>query len=242
MSHLEYEVKKGDSLWKLAGNYLKDQLPLLGLDHEWIVAHPAVGSGWRTKISLYNPHYEPQVVTLRCHSDVVGSADYLVNIQPFAHQEIDIAGSLWGISEAAVNEAWLSLHAEVDFAGFMSYEYGADSSASLPFLPIHNPVSRNLPQIASDSYWWTGLVFINCAETDQEIKLTAYAANGDKLEEVKLNLGPEQKLCDAVGAFFSPETIAQRVSSLSLEQAENVSAVAIFGTMFGANRISAVYW
>ena len=230
------------AILRSAGNYLKDQLPLLGLDHEWIVAHPAVGSGWQTKIYIYNPHAERLVVALRCHSEVSGLEDYLVDIDPFARREINIDGSLWGISEAVVNEAWLSLQAKVDFAGFMTYEFGGDSSASLPFLPLHNQASRNLPQIASDNYWWTGLIFINYAEISQDIKLIAYAADGEKLEEVNLNLTPAQKLCDVVGAFFSPETIELGVSSLSLEQAENVSAVAIFGTMYGANRISALYW
>ncbi len=225
-----------------AGNYLKDQLPLLELAQEWLLPHPAVGSGWRTTLSLYNPTEKDLVVTLRCHSEVSGLADYIVNLAPFAHVELDLNGSLWGISEEEINLAWLSLHADSEFAGFMTYQFGGDSAASLPLLAMHSETSRHLPQIASDSYWWTGMIFINRAETEQKIKLTAYAVDGKELEEVILKLGSQAKYCDAVGALFSSETMAQGVGSLHLEQAENVSAMAILGTMYGASRISAICW
>ena len=225
-----------------AGNYLKDQLPLLELAQEWVLPHPAVGSGWRTTLSLYNPTDKGLAVTLRCHAEIPELTDYVVNLAPFSHVELDLNGSLWGISEEDTNKAWLSLHAESKFAGFMTYQFGGDSAASLPLLGMQSEASRHLPQIASDSYWWTGMIFINRSTTEQHLKLTAYAVDGKKLEEVALKLDSQEKFCDTVGALFSPETMAQGVGSLHLEQAENISAMAIFGTMYGASRISALYW
>ena len=225
-----------------AGDYLKDQLPLLELAQEWVLPHPAVGSGWRTTLALYNPTDKDLAVTLSCHAEIPGLADYIVNLAPFTHLELDLNGSLWGISEEAINKAWLSLHAEAGFAGFMTYRFGGDSAASLPLLATRSEASRHLPQIASDSYWWTGMIFINRAGIEQNVKLTAYDVDGNKLEEVALKLDSREKFCDAVGALFSSETMAQGVGSLHLEQAENVSAMAIFGTMYGASRISAFCW
>ncbi len=226
-----------------AGNYLKDQLPLLSLAQEWLLPHPAVGSGWQTTLSLYNPTGKDMSVSIRCHGDEIPEPlEYLVSLAPFAHETLDINGSLWGISEEDVNNSWLSLQAEGEFAGFMSYQFGSDSSASIPLQSMHSEASRNLPQIASNSYWWTGMVFVNRAVTDQVIELTAYDIDGNKLEKVELKLTPQQKYCDNVTALFSPETIAQGVGSLHLEQAGQVSAMAIFGTMYGATRISAFYW
>ena len=225
------------------GNSLKDQLPLLGLAKEWLLPHPAVGSGWRTSLSLYNPTDKDITVSIQCHGDKIsGFKEYLLTLGPFVHETLDINGSLWGISEEDVNNSWLSLHAAGEFAGFLSYQFGSDSSASIPLLPMHSEASRNLPQIASDSYWWTGVVFVNRAETDQVIALTAYDVTGKMLEEVKLNLDPQQKYCENITSLFSSETIAQGVGSLRLEQADQVSAMAIFGTMYGASRISAFYW
>ncbi len=223
------------------GKTLKDQLPLLALAQTWLVPHIAVGDGWQTRISLYNPSDKAVVVTMACHCDTPGIDNYRQTILPFTHTEINLSGSFWGISEAEINGAWLTLSAENEFAGFISYEFGSDAIASLPLLPMQTAATRNLPHLAHDIEWWTGVVLLNRIEEVQPVKLTAYAEGGEILESVDLELSPLQKYSDAVGALFTSETMA-KISSLQLDQAGNVSAIAVFGTLIGGNRISAFCW
>jgi hypothetical protein len=225
------------------GDYIKDELPLLNVARTWVLAHPAVGyGGWRTGITLYNPSPRPLRVALCCHAGVDGLNDYIVEIAGFARKVIDLDGTLWGISEPEINAAWITLKGDADFAGFATYGFGTDASASLPLSPSSSAAHRVLPQIADNYYWWTGLIFVNRADKGQEIKLTAYAADGEKLEVSRLTLVAEEKFCDVVGSLFSKETMARGVASLTMEGGENISAVAILGTMAGANRISAISW
>lgn len=223
------------------GKTLKDQLPLLGLAKTWLVPHIAAGDGWQTRVSLYNPTAQDMEVTLSCHSGMPGLADYRRVISPFAHAEINLTGDLWGISEAELNGAWLTLAAENKFAGFISYEFGSDAVASLPLLATQTSATRNLPHLAHDVEWWTGVVLLNRSEALQPVKLTAHSEEGEVLESVDLELSPFQKYSDVVGALFTPATMA-KISSLELGQAGNVSAIAVFGTLTGGNRISAFCW
>jgi len=223
------------------GKNLVDQLPLLGLAREWLIPHMAVGNGWQTRISLYNPVGEEIDVTLTCHSETLAGVDYLLKIAPFAHVEVILDGSLWGISEEEINGAWLSVAAESEFAGFFSYQYQDDAVASLPLLALQNEASRDLPHLANDVDWWTGVVLLNNSKDVQTIKLSAFAKDGERLEGVNLTLNPQQKYSNVVGALFSPVTMAG-MSSLHLDQGSRVSAIAVFGTLTGGNRISAFCW
>ncbi len=223
------------------GKKLKDQLPLLALAREWLVPHIAVGDGWQTKISLYNPGDREIDVSLVCRSETLAGVDYLHKIQPFAHVEIILDGTLWGISEEEINGAWLSLSAESEFAGIMSFQYGDDAVASLPLLAMQSGASRDLPHLANDVDWWTGVVLLNRAKEAQNIQLTAYAKDGARLEGVSLTLTPQQKYSNVVGALFSTETMV-RMSSLRLDRGNQVSAIAVFGTLTGGNRVSAFCW
>ncbi len=226
---------------RIAGKKLKDQLPLLSLDQTWLVPHMAIGAGWQTRISLYNPNEEALVVAMACHSETPGIEEHSMLIPPFAHVEIDLSGDLWGITEAEANGAWVTLSSETEFAGFISYEFGSDAVASLPLLAMQTLASRKLPHLAHDAEWWTGVVLLNRVEDIQHIKLTAFAEGGEILEDVALELSPLQKYSDVVGALFTPETMA-KISSLQLDQGRNVSAIAVFGTLTGGNRISAFCW
>jgi len=223
------------------GKTLKDQLPLLSLNQTWLLPHMAIGDGWQTRISLYNPNEEALVVAMACHCEIPGVEEYSLVIPPFAHVETDLTGDLWGISEAEANGAWVTLAGETEFAGFISYKFGSDAVASLPLLAMQTSASRKLPHLAHDVEWWTGVVLLNRVEEVQLVKLTAFAEGGDILEAIELELGPLQKYSDGVGALFSPETMA-KISTLQLDQAGNVSAIAVFGTLIGGNRISAYCW
>ena len=223
------------------GNFLKDQLPLLGIASEWMVPHLAVSSGWQTKISLYNPNEVSIAVTLGCKCKGSESEESQVEIAPFAHQEIVVAGDLWGLSEDRIDGAWLNLKSEHEFAGYFNYRYGSDASASLPLLTPESDSLRCLPHMICDEYWWTGLVLVNQAAEVQKVFLTALAEDGSELERVELNISSKEKYCGLADALFTPQTRAE-ISSLRLEQASRIAAIAIYGTMSGANRISAFCW
>ena len=222
-------------------DFVKDQLPLLRLDAEWMLPHLAVANGWQTKISLYNPNEGTLVVRLACNCEESATEDYVVEVAPFAHQEIILDGGLWGVAEDQLNGAWLKLKSEHQFAGYMSYRYGSDSSASMPLLATQGEASRRLPHLVCDEYWWTGVVLVNQAEEEQEVILTALAEDGQELEKVVLNITAKEKYSGLADALFTPQTRAE-IRSLRLDQASKVAAICIYGTMSGASRISAFCW
>ncbi len=222
-------------------DFAKDQLPLLTLDREWLVPHLAVGYGWQTSVSLYNPNKTPLVVVLKCHCGAAEVQDYSVTLPPFAHQEIAVAGSLWGVDDDQLSQAWLELAADSDFTGLLSYRFGSGSLASLPLQAVSSPASRRLPHVAWDPYWWTGVALVNQAESAQEVLLTALSGDGQELETVTLTLAAKEKLSSLVGTLFSSETMPE-IAALRLDQANEVAAISVYGTILGEAQISAFCW
>ena len=67
------------------------------------------------------------------------------------------------------------------------------------------------------------------------------AEDGSELESVVLKLAAKEKYSGLADSLFTLETRAD-IRSLRLDQASQVAAISIYGTMSGETRISAFCW
>ena len=227
------------SVQRSQGLTVKDQLPLLIGGTDWFLPHVAVGSGWTTIVNLYNLNEVAVEVEIEASSGQQKLGVYTVDLLPFENYEFSLAANMWGVDD--LDGAWLRLKSTQDVAGFVSYAFGADSSASLPLsAPQLNEV-RCLPQVACDEHWWTGVALINQGEMEKRVILSAFDKAGLIVATAELTLAPGEKYSGlATGPFAGVEP--EMIASLRLENAVDIGALAIYGTMSGATRISAINW
>ncbi len=107
-------------------------------------------------------------------------------------------------------------------AGYTKYAFTLngflDESLSLIKAPGLNNLSDYLvfPHIASNDYWYTGIVIMNAGDLDDSVVVTAYGADGEILGSGVMPIKSKQSLVNAVSALI-PGVLSSEITSLGLE-------------------------
>ncbi len=225
------------------GYNLADQLPLLSPGKHWIAPHLATDSGWQTLLGLCNPNPEPLTLSLTAFVDGDPLAStYSMVVEPFAKQELHVSGSLFGVAEEQMNQAWLRVNGDFNFAAYLRYLYGEGARASIPlYVDGAGKSIRKLSHLAVSGGWWTGIVLINRSGEAVSFELVALDDKGNELQLLPINLGPQGKFSASVATLFN-EVVIEELASLRLEGAKEIKALVLYGGWDGITHLSMHSW
>ena len=224
-------------------NKSKDLLPLLGLAKEFAVIHLAASAGWQTTLNLFNANASETTITLRLHSPVnILGQDVTFTVPPWGRLEQTISVGLWGLEEGGLDRAWIEVKADADIAGYFNYRYSGGDVASMPLVGRgnHNE-TRDLVHIANDAVWWTGMAVTNLTAEVVEFDMVGFDADGLELESISVLLNAYETLSELANSRFG-EDVQSQIASIKLENAQNLAALAVYGTVDEVWRISAFCW
>lgn len=215
-------------------------MPMLLTHTELYVPHLALSDGWNTEIKLYNPNESECEIEIRLNIKNQNSKTYTQKLSGFASAILDLKNENWGADLEDIEQGWLMIRANQAIAGLLTYEFNQHGLSSFA-LTSRNKTERVLPHLACSDGWWTGISFTNINSRPTEFYLVGYGADGKEVEKQEIQLEAYAKDARSALDFFS-DSKKKDVISLSVEQAADVSAIAVYGVASGESRITAINW
>ncbi len=222
----------------------KELLPLLGLANEFAVTLLAVDAGWQTTVNLYNVNATETIITLRLHSfQISPETEMTITMAPWSSIEQSITAGLWGLDDGDLSGAWIEVKAKNEIAGCFSFRYLEEDVASLPLVnnSLDRSSNRMLVHIANNDSWWTGMAVTNLIAEEVEFNLVALDNNGHELEREIVTLNGYEGFSELAHSRFRQD-LQPLITSIKLEGGRHLAAIAIYGTIIGELRFTAVNW
>lgn len=154
--------------------------PLSRIDRRFTVPHLAVSHQWQTELTLINLSDQPNTVTCQL---IEGMPKEIATIDLVAHEKISVSiGDLFPqVDHHALNQSVLKIESSSDITGYFAYQTDA-SRAIFELMGASQGLNLNLPHLASDAYWWTGVALFNSSQATITVTLVPVAANGETFD------------------------------------------------------------
>lgn len=207
--------QKGQSRGAVPAMSAKQSHPRLYL------SHIASDTQWRTELSLLNSNPEDTTLTLQFDN----GASKNLELEAHGHRRFLIRELFEGIERPDIHSAYIE-----NAAGIIGIQlFVAKDLISGIALTGPSETALYYPHIASDGYWWTGVVAANASQNSALLTITPFASDGTAFASQYLPLAPHEKYIGEIqGLGFPPEA-----SWFQVQSTEPVSGLNLFGTWQG---------
>lgn len=170
--------------WNYGADNYESNFVLTDQGTDYIFPHVTVSTPWSTQITLINLTDQFNVVSFTLTAGGGGALETVV-LDPHEKREFTLSVDLFsGYSAGILDAAALQIHSSGLMSGYGTYLAAADSKARFPLL-LDSDAAKSLvlPHVASDDYWWTGIILYNQDINDMAVKILPHAPDGRLLED-----------------------------------------------------------
>lgn len=185
------------------------------------VPHLAATPVWHTEVTLINLSEKRN--TLICQL-IDGSILDQVELEMLPYEKLTVRMDdlFANVDEQQLGNAALEIVGEETFTGYYGYQTPS-SRAVFELMDESSQVTHlNLPHIASDAYWWTGIALYNptSSETQVTLSLMPILEPGYQPQSVTLKIPPMSKHINLLQSLFDASALAKAgwVSVQSVDQ------------------------
>lgn len=207
---------------------LGEELPFLSGQQEWLVAHPAIYSGWTTELVLINMADERVQANLELVTPDLNNYNKELDLAAHERKSFALSGSIWNASDDLVNASSISITASNNITGYIIYRYLDTLFATVPLAGANDISSTKLiPHMASNAGWWTGIVIRNTVHKDIALLIRGFDQQGNEVERTSRNISSLDKLV-TLGSDLFPQTIEQ-IATIRITATAPVAGLILFG-------------
>jgi len=195
---------KSHTEWVTNGIAKAEALDTLGINRNFFVPQVISKGTWNETITLINASASANRVTLTLvDQDNLATTDITLN--PFEKRSAEISALFPGVSDATLDRSAMEITAAHDLAGFINLATSGDD-LYLPLLD-QDDVRNELviPQVVSDSTWWTGFALYNPSPSDGvSVSVVPTDNTGMRRTDlaVEMNLPPHSKRVLMINDLF----------------------------------------
>lgn len=219
-----------------AGGEQAELIPFLQPSADCYLPHVAITAPWSTNLVLINPNASAIGVNIQVIAGETRESK-IIDLQAHQREELAINSSTFNLTDQDLDQAWLRIESDLPVAGYFSYDYNQESTASLPlFSQAAFSGVKYLPLCASNDFWWTGLAIFNPNDTTLELTATALDQDGQRVGQTIFQVQALSKKVMTLRGLF-PENY-QGIQTLVLEGNLDFSGLTLLGSLDGNRQLS----